>query len=399
MRAIKCSLIWLITLTLTLRAEYKPTVNVEDYPKEHIRKGVAMLKALPVLGRECCIAEKMGLLFSASGESGYTGNMQTNESEHTNYYEVKKDGLFIGSNGKAYRFYDEMHAAWDKKTMGKSNKDIWRDAKQAIGATGEDAIFSSFAKDVTKLAQQTAKYHLKALPAKVRDAWLAQYGGLLYMPDGANAYNGERSYRRYGTVSVKQQLVVHEFKSDALFTDSKGEELNVSEVMSELAKTTKVRGALEHATWCASLVGEDDILCLFPKEMKAMRKFARDAQKRLAEKTETAVKEVSSEEQSLSAARLRQIPQTTREAILAEFLELTFMPNGEYPLDSRKWTRQGAHFIGSDGKEYDFWHEHDLISGDLWSQIIQSIKAEGKDQAFAPFARDIEAMKAAAQKR
>lgn len=396
------SLACLLFITCTMRAEYKPNINLDDYSKDDIKQGITAIKALPVMGRECCIAEKMGLLFSPSGESGYTGEMKTMASEHTKYYEVKKDALFIGTNGKVYNFYDEMHAAWNKKSLGKDNKDVWREAKQGIGTTGEDAIFSTVAKEVTKLAQQTAKYHLKKLPIKVRDAWLAQYGGMLYMTDGTDAYNGERTYRRYGTISVKQPVVTREHKRDALFTTSKGEELNVNEVWDTLAKTAKVRGTLEHITWCASLVGVEDILLLFPKEVKAMRKYTKEAKKRISEQKESIVEDTSenaTEVMSLSATRLQQIPQTTREAIISEFLDLTFMPNGEYPLDSNKWTRRGAHFIGSDGVEHDFWKEHDLISGEHWSQIIQSINTEGKEKAFAPFAKDIEAMKDAARKR
>lgn len=398
MHTIKTSLTLITLLACIVKAEYAPDVNVADYPKEEIKKGVLALKALPITGKECCIAEKMGLVFSPSGGSGYTGSEQTNTVEHTKYYEVKGDTLYIGSNGKVYNFSKEMHAAWDKKTLGKNNKDAWIEAKQAIGATGEDAIFAAFAKDVTKLAQQTAKYHLKNLPTKVRDAWLAQYGGMLYMPDGSDAYNGERTYRRYGTVSVKQVVVVREHKSDALFTDSKGEQMNADEVWSNLAKTDKIRGTLEHITWCASLVGADEILLLFPKEVKAMRKYTKDAKKRISETPATPI-ENAVESDSPTVARLRQIPRTTREAIIAEFLDLTYMPNGEYPLDSRKWTRHGAHFIGSDGVDYDFWQEHDHITGEQWSQIVSSIRVEGKEKVFAPFAQDIEAMKAAAQKR
>lgn len=398
MRTVKTSLLLLALLPYTLKAAYTPEVNVDDYPKEEIRKGVLALKALPITGKECCIAEKMGLVFSPGGGSGYTGEEKTNVVEHTKFYTVKNDTLYIGSNGKVYNFSKEMHAAWDKRTLGKSNKDSWIEAKQAIGATGEDAIFAAFAKDVTKLAQQTAKYHLKNLPAKLRDAWLARYGGLLYMPDGSDAYNGTRSYRRYGTVSVKQPVIVREYKSDALFTDSKGEELNVNEIWGNLAKTDKIRGTLEHITWCASLVGAEDILNLFPKEVKAMRKYHKEAIKRVS-KAPASPSEVVTKSDSPTVARLQQIPRTTREAIIAEFLDLTYMPNGEYPLDSRKWTRHGAHFVGSDGVDYDFWQEHDRISGEQWSQIVSGIRAEGTEIVFAPFAQDIAAMKAAAAKR
>ena len=279
MNTVKTSLALLTLLACTVKAAYAPDVNIEDYPKEEIKKGVLALKALPITGKECCIAEKMGLVFSPSSGSAYEHDLLSNEVEHTKYYKVKQDAQYIGTNGKLYSFSKEMHGAWNKKTLGKNNKDSWIEAKQAIGATGEDAIFAAFAKDVTKLAQQTAKYHLKSLPTKLRDAWLAQYGGMLYMPDGSDAYDGEDSYRRHGTVSVKQQVVVRKFKPEALFMDSKGEELNAQEVKDNLSKTDKVRSAIGHITWCASLVGAEDILSLFPKEVKAMRKHAKEAQK------------------------------------------------------------------------------------------------------------------------
>ena len=56
-----------------------------------------------------------------------------------------------------------------------------------------------------------------------------------------------------------------------------------------------------------------------------------------------------------TAAILRERPQRAKEAWIVERLKLLYMPDGSYPRDHRNWTRGGARYIGSDGKEYDWW--------------------------------------------
>lgn len=111
---------------------------------------------------------------------------------------------------------------------------------------------------------------------------------------------------------------------------------------------------------CAHHLGADAILALYPKEMKKLRLYDEQRRKGTYKPKTAAATDKSSDAQvvkpnTAAAARLRSWPQRAREAWIVERQQLTFMPDGSNTLDHRGWTRGGAHYIGTDGKEYDWW--------------------------------------------
>lgn len=254
-----------------VRAEYKPNVNVDDYPREEVRKAVSALKAMPKPAREALLAEKMALLFMLSGESAYGGEKTSTEEGGAKYFDVKRGSKYMGSNGKMYDFFNEHDALFKKKTTGIKGSELWIRAKTSIGAVGEDAVFISFAKDVTRIAQQTAKRHLNAVPQQLREAWLAKWGGLLFMPDGSDAYDQPTISKKHATLSSVGEFAMVEHKPGALYVDPRGKTCNFDEVWAIHTKQDRNTKILFSASWCAGIVGAKDITSLFPAEMKAMR--------------------------------------------------------------------------------------------------------------------------------
>lgn len=262
-----------LSMASVLQAAYAPQVDMETCPKDEVRKGVAALRGLSVTGRQACIAERLGLLFSLADASAYAGSPKYQDNDRVHFYEVIPAARFVGSNGKVYNFYGEMHAAWEKKSKTKNGYDLWVASKRAIGMVGDEALFISFASEITKMVQQMAKYHLKAMPQQLREAWLAEYGRLLYLPDGGEAYGEPSKKERRGTFHLQHKIVDLSPKDDAVFTDSQGRQLQFKQVLAEHFAQQRNAWAWENMCWCAALVGEEDILRLFPKEMKQLAKM------------------------------------------------------------------------------------------------------------------------------
>lgn len=251
-------------------AAYEPNVDVNDYPKEDVKKGMQAMRLLTKNAREAVIAEKMALLFLLSGESAY--GEERHSSEHgTKYFEVKPEAKFMSSSGKMLDFNQELNTFRKKKFTNNTGWDIWVQAKQGICAVGEDVIFTAFANDVTKITQQTAKRHLKAVPAKLREAWLAQWGGMLFMPDGSDAYDTPEPMKKYATFSAKREFAMNKRKPGAKFIDTEGKEQDADAVWAMHTKSERNLKIMFSASWCAGIIGADDILALFPKEVKALR--------------------------------------------------------------------------------------------------------------------------------
>ena len=281
MKAIKYLLCLLLAVANVLHAEYKSPVNPDDYPREEIVKGTNALKAMPLYARECLIAETMGLLVSPNKGSAYSLKLNRNNGEI--YHDVVKDAQYFNSQGKECKFWSTCGEMFSKKNLGKTNSQAWGETKRAMAVTCRDAILAAFEKDVTKLVCATAKYRLKCLSPKLRDAWLALYGGMCYKPDGSEAHYEESSWQRHGTVDIKQQVVWRTPDEDVLFTDSKGNEYKLKELMDKNLRSQNILKQFNVITWCSNLVGVEDILNLFPQEVKAMRKYHKQAGMRLKE--------------------------------------------------------------------------------------------------------------------
>lgn len=120
------------------------------------------------------------------------------------------------------------------------------------------------------------------------------------------------------------------------------------------------------------------------------------------------------EQAQKAASSLRQMPRVQREAALAEMKGLLFMENGSGAYSSKtgsetvevrqgrkaigkakapfRHVHQGAKFIGTDGKLYDFYAAQRSGKGrktDAWKQAKLHIHRAGAEAAFASFAEDL----------
>lgn len=259
------SVIALLAWSGAAHAEYKPDLNPEDFPKEVVREGQDALRVLPTMGRDAIIAERMGMLFMDSWDGGYW-------TEGPGWGSPKGGCKFIDRTGKPRDFRSAREQAYGKGKAAQRNWEFTGLAKKNMQQVVDDVIFIGISKDVTRVVQQTAKFHLSGMPTKLRDACLAYWGDMLYTSEGDSGYTGEVKSEGHiwGAHNVRQGVSWKVARGDAMFIDSKGKELSFSEVNSQL-DTKKSGYAKMIVRWCANLVGAEDILAMFPKEVKAMR--------------------------------------------------------------------------------------------------------------------------------
>ena len=264
---------WFLGMAEPAQAAYVPKVQeASAEAKAEAKKGVGAMKQLSATARQAMIAERMGLLYIDAADSAYSGRPVTDEAGFR-FYPVKHGSKFVGSNGKEYDFFVERDIARQKKLPGLLGSELWNKALLSIEIAGEELVFSSMAPEVTKLAQQTARRHLRQLPADLRDAWLAQEAGFIHMPDGSDPYTEEKSEDRYGTIDMERKVTWRGARPEAIFRDSKGKEWKMEDVWERRGLSGKVPYSLDLIRWCATLVGSNDILSLFPKEVKSMKKY------------------------------------------------------------------------------------------------------------------------------
>lgn len=381
-----------MSMLATLQAAYDPEVDIKTFPREEVKKGVTTLRAMTQLGRQACIAERMGLLFSPVESSAYQGDPQYHETEKVRFLNVRERSQFVSSTGRLCDFHNEMHGLWEKKSAGKTTgKELWTRAKQAIGRVGDEPLFISFAPEITKMAQQTAKYHLKNMPQLLREAWLAQMGGLLYMEDGSSAYGADRTITRYGTIGLQQTFVTCSPKVGAMFTDSQGKSHELSEVLQKNETVKRNAWAWDHATWCACLVGVNDILSLFSKEVKQLTK-QRESNAPAAPEGETAEpgKQNTSAGQAQTTPRtqaapaaapldgnfpvlegLRNLPAEERDALLAEMFGLVYKSDLQTPFS---FSAQDVYYMDGDGVERSISSVHDRLTNAPWDDTADMIR-------------------------
>lgn len=349
-----------------LHAEYKSPMDPADFPKEDIMKGMNALKALPPFARECVIAETMGLLTSPTHDPAYQLSAMRRGGEV--YHPVYEDAQYISSSGKVRGFFQDRAEVQNRKSAGKSYVQVWTEAKQAIAVTSTEALLATIEKDVTKVVLATAKYHLKSLSPKLRDAWFAIYGNMAYTPSGDDATYTETSWNRIGTINFKQKYTQRAVQDDVLFTDSKGIEYRLNEVWEPLSKSPNFAKKLRLITWCSNLIGVDDILALYPKEVKAMKKYYTQAKKQLkeaAQESTPAAGEESkpqtptpaAEDEVITQATWAGLPQESKDKYLTEYFNLYFAPDKANDPYNHLYRRMDApgRFMGSDNVMHDYY--------------------------------------------
>ena len=271
----------------------------------------------------------------------YHRNNSTNSSRSSDNYNNRDTSSwvvlkFVSSSGILITFDEAMTVQRDARTS-QTIDDNHRVYRRAMAEVGVTPIFSMHANAVTRVVKRTAKYHLKSLNPKLRDLALSYLAGIFFTPQGGNAMieddsandRGTRSYSRRSYSSTDPQMKegpaswddyeisgrilegnahreysrTHYFDErsrqrreqdyilganqvkwqiDAEYIDSQGNRQSVHRALSNVTKLNKVKESLRVIIVCASYIGAKDILDLYPKEVKAMRKASKKTMEELA---------------------------------------------------------------------------------------------------------------------
>ena len=238
---------------------------------ETIAGGIAIFESLPKKAKEAVMAQMLGLLFTEDDSNAYQSGM---------YHPA--NALFVDSKGKVQKYTEATNVA-------KAKKALISEAAESAGSFGTDYIFRRHADAITKMCLKTFKYKMELLPKEVKYAWLAEAADLMYMKDGSSAYTrysytvSGRDYftdsyhrneggRVFGYIHKESPIGDFSFKeaqSTARFLDPEGNEYCNGVVWNMLdEKRVRVKLLLH---WCAELVGLNDVLALYAKELRAMR--------------------------------------------------------------------------------------------------------------------------------
>ena len=129
----------------------------------------------------------------------------------------------------------------------------------------EGAVLSFFKKDIDRIVRNTAKYLMKKMPDDMRWTLLATLDKKLYYQDGRSASEKKHEY----SLECGAKFSYYGDWENGYCMGASGEEMKVWEVF---CRWNRYRRWSDIVRRCANLVGDKDILALFPEEVKAMRK-------------------------------------------------------------------------------------------------------------------------------
>ena len=397
-------------MVMGAHAEYAPKVESGLYPKKEVAKGVRALRNLPTMIRQAVLTDKLGLLYLPDGEYAHETTERKSRNGEEFFFDVKAGARFIGSDGKEYDFSLSGYQAAAKNgfdMVAKNGKPTlfgnWVISREVISTTDGDPVFISFANDITKLVRQLAKYRLKSMPAKLRMLCLADCANLLVLPGAHSAYTGELvKSPRDGS---RRQLEWPQRAAGAVFYDAAGEEQSVDQIYAQCCSKASEKRALEDVQWCAQLIGREDILSLYDKEVKALQKaHAAAAEKQPA--AELAARGGEARAVAYEPAppirgyypaveHMKKLPQRAREALLAKLFCLAHVSSGEL-VESRNnlQPHEKAFYIGSDGREYLYGAELNSVLTSYPQETEEILNEGGACVMYYTFAAEIQAMAA-----
>ena len=236
-----------------------------DFEKENIRKAVQDYQSLPPRIKAALVGCRLGLLFTTEGTSAFDADESYNGHERIQYYTARDNALLIDFEGRTYSFHSIIEER--NKTPGAQEK--WSNIMQVIGGTTDANFFAQLGEDVSKLAQEAAKYHLKNLSQQKQDAWLAYQMRLLFRENGDSIFTG-RVYR-HQIPGTHSELVFRQVTGDTCFVDSTGNILYFNPIRDQIDSSPKELGIWRYAATCAALLKPREIAALFPEKMKTMR--------------------------------------------------------------------------------------------------------------------------------
>lgn len=357
------------------RAEYKgaDTSLITGSLKKELAKLVSQLKKLPKNTREAFFAEELGLPYMPTGASAVHSSQ---------YYGTSTDrgAIYISTSGRERDWTSDFKAVpWSK----------WEACKLQCRSLGREAVLGSFSKEVTRLIHATMKAYMKAMPPVLKDAWLSEKTGLLYGRDGKNPYGEDVTIFSRSGVRATCRDVNSKY---AYFTDSQGNEHNLYAVWVSLERQWRQRWRDLHL--CAYLVGDDEALGLFSKDIEAL-KASRSAvgtpdpvdvspSSTPTDTDSATASSISSSSTTSSVAGAKdaasdlwaQLSPEEREQYLAEYFNLYFWAN-EYtdPYNvKRRWVNPRGQYVGTDNQIHDYQNRFDIYK-DYWHRKLPETQA------------------------
>lgn len=237
-----------------------------SFEKADIKKAVELYRTLPPKVQAALIGSRMGLFFLPNGNDAYDESENYSWEEKIQYYKVMGGALYVGFEGHAHEFYNTIRLR-DSIANAKEN---WVEIMRLIGSTSDEALFAGLADDVKKLARQAILYHLNTLSQECRDAWLAEWGNMLYLPGRKSIFTGE--VRRVRVPGTHREWVRRLVDKDTLYVDSKGIKHSFNEIYNRVERNSRDRAAWKYASYCAVIMQPEGLLTLYPEAINAMRK-------------------------------------------------------------------------------------------------------------------------------
>lgn len=248
-------------------------VNVKEYAREAAKS----IRTLSKLTREAWLAQQRELLFCEDGQSAYTGRIASEEVNikrgnrteiHRNTYkEVRREAVFIGSDGKLYNF----RAVCDQHSKDERKANKWKAAGFYTTRAGQKAALAPFTEEMQILEVQRGIYFLRQMRPELRAALFAEVLGLLYLEDGKDAYTGKTCYSTIGG----ERVPYPEYRKGAKFVDAQGKVHSIEQVRED----ENARGKAWRTWWPGVKLnihraGQGTIFAPFMVEINAMKKQA-----------------------------------------------------------------------------------------------------------------------------
>ena len=350
----------------TAWAEYKP-VDVSDIQGEQRKQLTELVRnvgKMPAQSRDAFLCEQLGLCFATDGSKVMWKGPGTNSSK----------AFFVGRSGRPLPFAQATKASpvWSK----------CYEANCQINQTKPGAIFSFFKKDVDRVVHNTAKYLMNEMPDDLRWSLLAMLDRKLYYQDGRSA--SEKKYEFSLECGIKVSYYGEESFQNSYFVGANGEEAKVGDTRRKEGRWERYFRWYNIVVRCANLVGDKDILALFPEEVKAMRKHYKQ---RLAQ-----VNEQKGEANAEGIEALRRMSVALRRAWLAENMGFCYTQSDAPAYLAPHVANDNALFVDEQGKERKLSEvATDKMASD-WVAATKAALAVGHEQIAAPFKEELKTL-------
>ena len=248
------TMIWgalaLVSSVCTAWAEYKSvdTSDIKGKQRMELKEAVRGVNKMPILARDCFVAEQLGICFGKDGQG-------VGKQFHGRPATYGDKAFIVGSNGRL--------AAWMSAAMPAGSQ--WGQSYADAMNFKQEAMLSLMTERVNLVVRNTAKYLMKEMPDDLRWILLATLDKKLYYQDGRSASEKKHVY----SLECGAKFSYYGDWENGYCMGASGEEIKVWEVF---CRWNRYRRWSDIVRRCANLVGDKDILALFPEEVKAIRK-------------------------------------------------------------------------------------------------------------------------------